>query len=281
MGISYLLQSSSSETAEQPHRHRSQMELPRRFVTSGRCMLAFLLMCAWIPVAHAWIVPSGLSSLLPRSIGGRRQCPKSTLTYDSSIYSTTNLAMDASTTDEDEDDDFEYVEYEILTEREFMGSEWLVGTVMDSRPNNIAETWVRLATDRDGKNVAIWGDGSQGKWSLDVANQFLSMSKENIFGKNIWAGVVDDYYFTLGTVRGWSIISPAEVKGQWQARRLGVDPKEAGTAPWFETTTEDDKDDVVVPPTTTKEVEETPKIEAKAEEPVEAVPAETAETSKD
>jgi len=161
--------------------------------------------------------------------------------------------------EDDEDDEFEYVEYDILTEKEFMGSEWLVGTVMDSRPNSIAETWVRLATDRNGKNVAIWGDGSQGKWAWDVANQFLSMSKENIFGKNIWAGVVDDYYFTLGTVRGWSVLTPAAVKGQWQAKRLGVDPQEAGTPPWFETVEEE-----------TDESDKVPKLEAKTDEDAEA-----------
>lgn len=142
---------------------------------------------------------------------------------------------------DEDDDEYEYVEYDMLTEAEFMGSEWLVGTLMDKNPNNIVETWVRLATDKDGKNVAIWGDNSQGTWSLDVANQFLSMSKESIFGKDIWAGVVDDYYFTLGTVRGWNFLSPAAVIGQWQAKRLGVDKEEAGAAPWFEADEDDEE----------------------------------------
>lgn len=148
-------------------------------------------------------------------------------------------AMDNSNDKEDEEDEFEYVEYDILTEPEFMRSEWLVGTCMDSNPNKIEETWVRLATDKDGKNVAVWGDGSQGTWNFDVANQFLSMSKENFFGKDIWAGVVDDYYYTYGTVRGWNFISPASVRGQWQAKRLGVDPEEAGTPPWFDVSDDD------------------------------------------
>lgn len=178
--------------------------------------------------------------------------------------------------DDDDDDEYEFVEYDILTEPEFMGSEWLVGTVMDNDPNKIVETWVRLATDKDGKNVAIWGDGAQGTWSLDVANQFLSMSKENIFGKDIWAGVVDDYYFTMGTVRGWSFISPASVRGQWQAKRLGVDPDEAGTPPWFETEEDDDDEE---------EEDEAPKLAAKVEETVaakssdESTAAATEETS--
>ena len=157
--------------------------------------------------------------------------------------------------DDDDEEEYEYVEYDILTEPEFMGSEWLIGTVMDKRPNKIQETWVRLATDKDGKNVAIWGDGAQGTWSFDVANQFLSMSKESFVGKDIWAGVVDDYYFTMGTVRGWSFISPAAVLGQWQAKRLGVDPDEAGTPPWFETEEGEEEEE-----------EDAPKLEAKSDE---------------
>jgi hypothetical protein len=143
----------------------------------------------------------------------------------------------------DDDQEYEYVEYDILTEPEFMGSEWLVGTVMDTNPDKIVETWVRLATDKDGKNVAIWGDQSQGTWAFDTANQFLSFSKEQLWGKDIWAGVMDDYYFTQGTVRGWNFLSAAAVRGQWQAKRLGVDPDEAGVAPWFEEAEEDDEDD--------------------------------------
>lgn len=131
------------------------------------------------------------------------------------------------------DEEWEYVEYEMLKEVDFMGSEWLVGTNWDSNPNKIDETWCRLATDRDGKNVAIWGDKSEGTWNFDVASQFLSFSKESLFGKQIWAGVVDDYYFCRGTVRGWTYLTPASVLAQWQAKRLGVDPEEAGTPPWF------------------------------------------------
>lgn len=127
-----------------------------------------------------------------------------------------------------------------------MGSEWLVGTVMDSK-DKIGETWVRLATDKDGKNVAIWGDNSEGNWNFDTANQFLSMSKNSVIGKKIWAGVVDDYYFCRGTVRGWNFFSPASVVGQWQAKRLGVDKDEAGIAPWFEEEEEADQDSL--PPT--------------------------------
>jgi len=141
---------------------------------------------------------------------------------------------------EGDDDEYEYVEYDILTEPDFMGSEWSVGTVMDKNSENIDETWCRLATDRDGKNVAIWGDNSEGNWNFDTANQFLSVSKNTLFGKTIWAGVVDDYYFCRGTVRGWNFFSPASVVGQWQAKRLGVETDEAGVAPWFE---EEDKEE--------------------------------------
>ena len=105
---------------------------------------------------------------------------------------------------------------------------------MDSSPNKIDETWCRLAIDEDGKNIAVWGDKSEGTWNLDVASQFLSISKEALWGKEIWAGVVDDYYYTQGTVRGWSFLTAAAVLGQWQARRLGVEAGEAGPAPWFD-----------------------------------------------
>lgn len=138
------------------------------------------------------------------------------------------------------DDEYEYVEYDTLTEEDFRKSEWLVGTNWDSRENEIVETWVRLAVDDKGQNVAIWGDDSQGKWTLDVASQFLSISKESVlFGKQIWACTTDDYYYLQGTVRGWNFFQAASVQGQWQAKRLGVDPEEAGTAPWFEAAEEE------------------------------------------
>ena len=138
--------------------------------------------------------------------------------------------------DDDDDDEYEYVEYDSLTEREFIGSEWLVGTNWDRNPGRIDETWARLAVDGKGKNVVIWGDKSEGVWTLDVATQFLSLSKENLLaGKEIWACTITDYYYLQGTVRGWKYWSAAEVVGQWQAKRLGVDSRdEAGTPPWFE-----------------------------------------------
>jgi hypothetical protein len=137
--------------------------------------------------------------------------------------------------DDDDEDEYEYVEYEILTEDDFRKSEWLVGTNWDSRSSEIVETWVRLAVDDKGQNVAVWGDNSNGKWSLDVASQFLSISKESLLtGKQIWACTTDDYYYLQGTVRGWNFLQAASVLGQWQAKRLGVDPEEAGTPPWFQ-----------------------------------------------
>ena len=136
--------------------------------------------------------------------------------------------------DDDDEEDYEILEYESLTEAEFVKSEWLVGTIMDNNPNKIQETWVRLITDENGKNVAYWGDDSEGKWALDQASQFLSISKESVFGKQIWACTVEDFYYLSGTVRGWTYWAAAAVLGQWQAKRLGVDPDEAGVAPWFE-----------------------------------------------
>ena len=155
---------------------------------------------------------------------------------DKSSSATAMKEQEAPKEDEDEEDDdeeYEYIEYETLTEADYLGSEWLVGTCWDTNRNKVDETWVRLAANED-KNIAIWGDGSEGKWSLDVASQFLAISKEYLWGKQIWAGVVDDYYFCQGTVRGWTYLTPASVLGQWQSKRLGVDPGEAGTPPWFE-----------------------------------------------
>ena len=189
----------------------------------------FLLFLSLLSISQAWVLPSS-SKLV------RRQLALSSSTIVNSNPPATNAD------DEDDDDEYEYVEYDILTEPEFLGSEWLIGTCDDKSPNKIDETWVRLATDKDGKNIAIWGDNAEGTWNFDTANQFLSMSKENILGKKIWAGVVEDYYFTQGTVRGWNFFSPAAVLGQWQAKRLGVDPEEAGVAPWFETQ-DDDSDE--------------------------------------
>ena len=194
-------------------------------------------------VCEGWIIQT------PHSIGQRNSMcsAKGSLKLKpiSSSHGRLQIALSSSTTpseglavtssdDEDDDDEYEYVEYDMLTEAEFQGSEWLVGTVMDNNSDNIAETWVRLAIDKDGKNVAIWGDNSEGNWNFDVANQFLNVSKNSILGKNIWAGVVDDFYFCRGTVRGWNFFSPASVVGQWQAKRLGVEQGEAGVAPWFE-----------------------------------------------
>lgn len=199
-----------------------------RWANSKRSMIAFRLstVALFIWSADAWLqrlMPPG-SSLSFK--------PSSRLT---SLHADTSISIGSSSL-EDSEEEYEYVEYDSLTEAEFAGSEWLVGTNWDSRSDVIEETWVRLVVDEDGKNLCYWGDKSEGKWSLDVASQFLSISKESFFGKQIWAGVVDDYYFLQGTVRGWTYLQPASVLGQWQARRLGVDPEEAGVAPWFETT---------------------------------------------
>lgn len=151
---------------------------------------------------------------------------------------------------EEDDDDEEWVEeeFELLTERDFYNTEWKIGTLMEGSPRSttsIDTTWVRLMTTEDGQtNKAVWGDGSKGKWMIDVPSQFFSISKETFggwFGKQIWAGTIDDFYFLEGTVRGWSPISPASVVGQWQAIRLGsmedgsdrVSAEERGEAPWF------------------------------------------------
>jgi hypothetical protein len=135
-----------------------------------------------------------------------------------------------------DEEEWEYEEYTALKEEDFYASEWKAGTAWSSNPNKIEETWVRLVT-KDNQLMAYWGDGAEGKWSLDASSQFLSVSKETFggwFGKKIWAGAVDDFYYMQGTVRGWSPLLPASVLGEWQFKRLGVSDEERGTAPWFE-----------------------------------------------
>eukprot|EP00574_Skeletonema_japonicum_P002196 CAMPEP_0201720488 /NCGR_PEP_ID=MMETSP0593-20130828/5414_1 /ASSEMBLY_ACC=CAM_ASM_000672 /TAXON_ID=267983 /ORGANISM="Skeletonema japonicum, Strain CCMP2506" /LENGTH=240 /DNA_ID=CAMNT_0048211127 /DNA_START=17 /DNA_END=739 /DNA_ORIENTATION=- len=148
--------------------------------------------------------------------------------------------------EDDEEEEWVEEEFELLTERDFYNTEWKIGTLMDGTPRSptsIDTTWVRLMTTEDGTNKAVWGDGSKGKWTIDVPSQFFSISKETFggwFGKQIWAGTIEDFYYLDGTVRGWSPISPASVDGQWQAIRLGniddsdrVSAEERGVAPWF------------------------------------------------
>ena len=137
--------------------------------------------------------------------------------------------------------------------------EWKIGTIIDDKPRDaktIATTWVRIVTTEAGNNKAIWEDDSQGKWTIDVPSQFFSISKESFggwFGKQIWAGTIEDFYYLEGTVRGWSPINPASVVGQWQGVRLGVIGEEArvsederGVAPWFAVIEEEDSVSVSV-----------------------------------
>ena len=212
-----------------------------RTITS--LLAAVMMLVLDVSCVNAWVTPRPTISLTQQW----HEQQSSTSLHSSAA--STSIAQTEEAGDDD-DDEYEYVEYELLSEAEFTGSEWLVGTVMDKSSNRIDETWCRLAIDKDGKNIAIWGDNSEGSWNFDVASQFLSMSKEALWGKDIWAGVVDDYYYLQGTVRGWSFLSAAEVVGQWQARRLGVEPDEAPTAPWFETNNEEETG------------EEAPKLEA-------------------
>ncbi|KAL3790135.1 hypothetical protein HJC23_009572 [Cyclotella cryptica] len=158
--------------------------------------------------------------------------------------------------DDDDDDETEWVEeeFEVLSERDFYNTEWKIGTLMDNKPrvpSSIDTTWVRLTTTEDGQNKAVWGDNSKGRWVVDVPSQYFSISKETFggwFGKKIWAGTIEDFYYLEGTVRGWSPVSPASVIGQWQAIRLGVvdgervTPEERGVAPWFQMVKEGEED---------------------------------------
>ena len=199
-------------------------------------------------VAPLWSKPATTTSAAAQS---SRQEHSSSTFHSTRLYNTaetTNAPKETDTvatspttpnTDNDNDEEeWEYLEYEELQEQDFAGSEWLVGTNWDSSPHKIQETWVRCLMDDTNRGASsqpcIWGDGNRGTWTFDRASQYFSMSKEYLWGKTIWAGVVEDYYYLQGTVRGWTYVTPAEVLGQWQAKRLGVDPEEAGVAPWFE-----------------------------------------------
>lgn len=213
-------------------------------------LLCRCLLFSWIlDVSVAW----SNAPFTERSI--RRVCPSASTTRGAVLSASTatdalNQAQykdedDNQDNDDEDEEEYEYVEYDMLKEVDFSGSEWLIGSNLDNSPRFIDETWVRMAVDKDGKNIAIWGDGAKGKWAFDVASQFLSFSKENLAGKKIWAGVVDDYYFVQGTIRGWTYWSAAAVLGQWQARRLGVDKEEAGIPPWFEQEDEGDNSNLL------------------------------------
>mmetsp|Transcript_21519 Transcript_21519/g.33168 ORF Transcript_21519/g.33168 Transcript_21519/m.33168 type:complete len:244 (+) Transcript_21519:329-1060(+) len=200
--------------------------------------------------SQAWMVSSPpLSSSITRNSfvvpTSTSLCMSSSTQENSSSSSSSSASNLAENRYADDEEEWEYVEVEALTEADFVGSEWLVGTNWNNNPSQIKETWCRLVTTEDGTNLAVWGDKAEGKWNLEVGSQFLSISKETWGGwggKKIWAGVVDDYYFLQGTVRGWSFTSPAEVLGGWQGKRLGVDPEEAGVAPWFlESSSENDE----------------------------------------
>ena len=202
--------------------------------------------------------PSASSLLSGRSVHASNNIITQRDISNSRLYSTAETSVNGSLTpaqdDEDDDEEWVYEEYTDLTEADFYNSEWKIGIVWNDNEDVIKETWVRLIVDDNGggpgstpTNVAIWGDGGKGKWSVDVPNQFFSISKESFggwFGKRIFAGNADDYYYLQGTVRGWSPIQSASVLGQWQMKRLGVDREEAGIAPWFQ---EDDEDEEEAP----------------------------------
>jgi len=217
-------------------------------------LIVLLVLCsAWddhgfnfpLPV-QAWIASP--TTLPQRHTAGRLFQKKMSTTSLSSGAAASIPMENTGSSGEEEEEEYEYLEYEALTEAEFVGSEWLVGTNWDNNPNKIDETWVRLVVEPEsGKNLCFWGDNSEGKWSLDVASQFLSFSKESLVGKQIWACTVEDYYFLQGTVRGWTYWSAAEVLAQWQAKRLGVDKDEAGTAPWFQQEEDEEEPQAALP----------------------------------
>jgi hypothetical protein len=192
-------------------------------------MYLFVLLSLCSSVSNAWIPTS--NSVIRSSLTQHSQLQRTYYYWRNAQLQQSASALEPLATTAD-DDEYEYIEDESWPEADFVGSEWLVGTLWNG-DKNIKETWVRLSRNEDGKNICYWGTDKKGTWNLDVASQFLSISQETIFGKEIWACTVDDYYFLQGTVRGWAYWKAASVLGQWQGKRLGVDPEEAGAAPWF------------------------------------------------
>jgi len=151
----------------------------------------------------------------------------------SSIDTETDGTSNAlSETSEEEEDEYEEVEFEYMLYDDMLGSEWKIGDLMEDK-KQINEYWFRLLTNEE----VVWGDNSKGKWKLDERAQFLTISKESFggwLGKKIWACNLVDFYYLEGTIRGWTPLEAATVKGQWQAKRLGCTDEERGPAPWFE-----------------------------------------------
>jgi hypothetical protein len=71
----------------------------------------------------------------------------------------------------------------------------------------------------DGKIEAIWGDNSQGTWSFDVANQFLSVSKE-IYLERIY-GLVLLTVVTIPEVQSGDGISLPQLQSLDSGRQKG------------------------------------------------------------
>ena len=224
---------------------------PTTHQRTGNMLMQLLLLLA-ISSSATCFAPSPIRTF--KSISIRPH--SSILAVDISDSTSAPLTESA---DDDDDEEWEYEEFENLTEADFYGSEWKVGTVMDGK-EKIEETWCRLIV-QEGEFIAVWGDGSKGTWKFDIASQFLSMTKDSFggwLGKKLWAGNADDFYYLQGTVRGWSPISPANVVGQWQAKRLGIEQDEAGVAPWFEEDEEEDEaDESVASDESTEEPETT------------------------
>eukprot|EP00571_Detonula_confervacea_P010299 CAMPEP_0172300634 /NCGR_PEP_ID=MMETSP1058-20130122/2667_1 /TAXON_ID=83371 /ORGANISM="Detonula confervacea, Strain CCMP 353" /LENGTH=260 /DNA_ID=CAMNT_0013010457 /DNA_START=71 /DNA_END=853 /DNA_ORIENTATION=- len=207
-------------------------------------------------LSSSWSAESFSPSTTLTTTAAAPRChrPRAVSLFMSSVVNEASMAMPM---EEEDDDEYEMVEeeFELLTEKDFYNTEWKIGTLMENKPRDpksIDTTWVRLVTTESGDNKAIWGDNSKGTWKVDVPSQFFSISKESFggwFGKQIWAGTIEDFYYLDGTVRGWSPISAASVDGQWQAVRLGVldgdrvTLEERGEAPWFAIEEEEDSEE--------------------------------------
>jgi len=128
---------------------------------------------------------------------------------------------------------------DIITPKEyFKGSEWKVG-IMWKDNKNIQETWIRCKEEFD----CEWGTGGkEGTW--DVDGKIFTFTRDYVGGwngKRIFSAPLRDRnseVYLEGLVRGWAPFTPAEVMGQWQAIRLGVDRSEYDDPIWM--TREDD-----------------------------------------
>ena len=116
----------------------------------------------------------------------------------------------------------------VYAPQDFAGSEWKVGIVWNGR-EDVEVTWARVSDD--GEGTVQWGFGAAGQVRVDDG-AFVTLTRDFPLGwggKRLFSARIDSDVYLEGIIRGWKPWVPADVMGQWQAYRLGVD--RGGEAP--------------------------------------------------